>query len=403
MADGMIDIDVWTDAAERLQPDTIALRRAIHAEPEIGLDLPATTAKIKAALTGLPLVIREGKSTSGLMAILQGPTNGRTVLLRGDMDALPLNEDTGLDFRSQKNGAMHACGHDTHVAMLVGAAKALCAERERLAGTVMFMFQPGEEGYKGARFMIEDGLLDNPGPDAAFALHITPNLPTGVFASRHGALLASDDTLILKITGAGGHAAMPQDANDPVPIACEIVLALQTFITRKISVFAPAVLTIARIEAGHTTNVIPETVTLMGTLRTHNEHTRNLAIEGIRRVVEHVAAAHGAVGDANIIEGYPVTTNNGKIVDIAERATRDLFGDESWMTMPTPMMGAEDFSYVLNRTPGAMVMLGATPEGGDYRTCCSLHSNRMVLDESAMARGVALHCAMAQAMLVGEI
>jgi hippurate hydrolase len=399
----LIDAGVWIDAGERLQPQTIALRRAIHAEPEIGLDCPATVAKIKAALAGLPLELREGPSSGGLMAILPGPSNGRTVLLRGDMDALPLTEDTGLDFRSQTNGAMHACGHDTHVAMLAGAAKALCAERERLAGTVMFMFQPGEEGYKGAKFMLEDGLLDAPSPDAAFALHITPNLPSGVFASKEGALLASDDTLILKVTGAGGHAAMPHEACDPVPIACEIVLALQSFITRKISVFAPAVLSITRIDAGQTSNVIPETVTLIGTLRTHNEHTRGLAIEGIRRVVEHVAAAHGARGESDIREGYPVTSNNGRIVDLAEAAATTLFGESGWRRMPTPMMGAEDFSYVLNRFPGAMAFLGASPEGGDWRTCCSLHSNRMVLDEAVMARGVAMHCAMAQAMLTGEI
>jgi hippurate hydrolase len=398
----VIDRDVWTAASEALLPETIALRRAIHAEPEIGLDCPATTAKIKEALKGLPLELREGPSTSGLMAILKGPSNGRTVLLRGDMDALPLNEDTDLDFRSKTSGAMHACGHDTHVAMLVGAAKALCAERERLAGSVMFMFQPGEEGYKGAQFMIDDGLLDNPSPDAAFALHINPNIPSGIIAAKEGPLLASADTIIIKVRGAGGHAAMPYAANDPIPIACEIVLALQSFITRKISPFNPAILTIAHIEAGTTNNVIPEDVIMEGTLRTLSEATRETAHAGIARIVEHVAAAHGARGELTIRDGYPVTVNHGGVVDVTERTVRALFGDDAWMRLPTPVMGAEDFSYVLQRTPGAMAFLGATPEGGDYRTCCALHSNRVVLDEAAMARGIAVHCAMAQALLIGE-
>ena len=259
--------ETWIAAGEAALPDAVALRRAIHADPELGLDLPRTTAKVRAALAGLPLEIREGPSTTGLVAILRGPANGRTVLLRGDMDALPLTEDTGLDFTSANAGAMHACGHDTHVAMLVGAARALCERRDRLAGSVMFMFQPGEEGWHGARFMIEDGLLD-PLPDAAFALHISPNMPFGVFASRAGTLMASSDVIRIKVTGAGGHASMPHDAHDPIPVLCEIVTALQVMVTRRIPVFEQAVITIASIHAGTTNNVIPEVGRLLGTLRT---------------------------------------------------------------------------------------------------------------------------------------
>jgi hippurate hydrolase len=196
------DAETWAAAGEAGLSTAVELRRAIHAEPELGLDLPKTTAKVKAALAGLPLEIREGPSTTGVVAILRGPANGRTVLLRGDMDALPLTEDTGLSFSSQIQGAMHACGHDTHVAMLAGAARALCERRDRLAGTVMFMFQPGEEGWHGARHMIEDGLL-SPLPDAAFALHISPNMPRGVFAGRAGPLLAATDTLRVRVIGAG--------------------------------------------------------------------------------------------------------------------------------------------------------------------------------------------------------
>lgn len=396
------DAETWRSAGEAGLPAAIDLRRAIHAEPELGLDLPRTTAKVRDALAGLPLEIREGPSTSGLVAILRGPANGRTVLLRGDMDALPLTEDTGLPFASVNAGAMHACGHDTHVAMLAGAARALCDRRDRLAGTVMFMFQPGEEGWHGARFMLEDGLID-PLPDAAFALHISPNMPTGVFAGRTGALLAASDTIRIKVTGAGGHASMPHDALDPIPVLCEIVTALQTLVTRRISVFEPAVITIATIQAGTTNNVIPEDGRLLGTLRTLSERTRALAHDGIRRVAEGIAAAHGVRAQVDIDHGFPVTICDGRITDLAERTARALFGEGAWVTMNNPLMGAEDFSYVLQKAPGAMVFLGAAPEGGDYRTCCALHSNRMVLNEDVMARGIAMHCAMAEAALSGDL
>jgi hippurate hydrolase len=396
-----IDAAAWTAAGEAGLAEAIRLRRAIHAEPELGLDLPKTTAKVKAALEGLPLEIREGASTSGLVAILRGPANGRTVLLRGDMDALPLIEDTGLPFASETRGAMHACGHDTHVAMLAGAARALCQKRDRLSGSVMFMFQPGEEGHHGARFMIDDGLLD-PMPDAAFALHISPNMPSGAFAGRAGPLLASSDKIRIRVIGAGGHASMPHDAIDPIPVLCAIVTALQTLVTRRISVFDPAVITIAHIEAGTTDNVIPEDGRLWGTLRTLSEHTRAIAHEGIRSVAEHVALAHGARAEVLIEKGFPVTVCDGRVADLAERTARALYGEDGWVTMKNPMMGAEDFSYVLQKTPGAMAFLGAAPQGGDYRTCCALHSNRMVLDEDVMARGIAMHCAMAEAMLSAD-
>ncbi|MCF8503772.1 MAG: amidohydrolase [Caulobacter sp.] len=399
-----IDREGWTAAGDDLLHDAIELRRAIHMEPELGLHLPKTTEKVLKALEGLPLEIRQGPSTTGVLAILRGSANGRTVLLRGDMDALPLTEDTGLDFTSRTEGAMHACGHDTHVAMLAGAARALCAKKDQLAGTVMFMFQPGEEGWHGARFMLDDGLID-PLPDAAFALHISPNMPTGVFAGRHGPLLASSDSIRIKVIGAGGHASMPQDAIDPIPVACEIVTAMQTMITRTISVFDPAVITIAHIEGGTTYNIIPEFARMRGTLRTLSEHTREAAHEGIRKVAEGIAAAHGCQVEVEIERGFPVTVCSGREVDLAERVAKDLYGDSAWMTMKTPMMGAEDFAYVLQKVPGLMAFLGAAPTGvgGDYRSCCALHSNRMTLDEQVMARGIAMHCAYAEAVLSGAL
>jgi amidohydrolase len=390
----------WSAVGEAELPDVIELRRAIHADPEIGLHCPRTTEKIKAALKGLPLEIREGTSTTGFVAILRGGgDNGRTVLLRGDHDALPMQEETGLPFASQVQGAMHACGHDAHTAMLVGAARALSARKDSLPGTVVFMFQPGEEGYHGARYMMEDGLLDDPKPEAAFALHISPNAPAGAFVSKPGALLASADTLMATIRGRGGHGAMPHDCLDPVPVACEIVTALQTWIARQVPVSDPAVLTIAKIEAGTAHNIIPETVELLGTLRTLSETTRAKAQDAFKRIVEHVAAAHGAVGEPRIEQGYPVTVNDPRAVAMMRDAAIGFDAENGWMPMPAPMMGAEDFAYVLRDVPGAMSFIGVATEGSDPRTNPPLHNTKMMIEEEVMARGVAMHCAMATRFL----
>src|SRR5579864_5627792 len=228
----MTELHRFLDEARELLPEAVALRRRIHAKPELGLDLPLTTAAVLDGLSGLEVEVARGKSTSGLVVSLSGTKpgaqTGRTILLRGDMDALPMPEETGLDFASEIPGRMHACGHDSHTAMLVQAVHLLHRRRDELPGTVKFMFQPGEEGHAGARRMIEDGLLDaDPKPDAAFALHIFPNFKAGAIASRPGPLLAAVDTWTIRVKGQGGHASMPHLAVDPVPVACEIGLALQ--------------------------------------------------------------------------------------------------------------------------------------------------------------------------------
>ena len=384
--------------AQTLLPDLITLRRAIHQEPELGLHNPKTAEKIRAALAGLPLEWREGPSTSGLVATLRGGANGRTVLLRGDSDALPMQEDTGLPFASEIPGAMHACGHDSHVAMLVGAARLLAARRAELPGTVLFMFQPGEEGHHGARFMLEDGLLD-PLPDAAFALHIMPNAPHGLISGRAGPLMASADKIRITVNGRGGHASMPHDALDPVPIAAEIVLAILSWVTRNVSIADPAVVTIGEMKAGSTDNVIPETAMLYGTIRTLSTRQRTAVQAGLKRLAEGIADAHGASASVAFQQGFPVTVCDAAAVAFGERTVKDLLGEESWHTLPAPMMGAEDFSYVLEKLPGAMFFLGASHEGADWRGCCALHSNRMVLDEGVMARGAAVHAALADRFL----
>jgi len=404
----MEQVTDWTAAAEAGAAEVTALRRAIHAEPEIGIHCPRTTEKLKAALAGLPLEIREGPSTTGFVAVLRGPQNGRTVLLRGDMDALPLTEETGLPFASRTPGAMHACGHDSHVAMLAGAARALCDRRESLAGTVVFMFQPGEEGHHGARFMIEDGLLDGVSPDggrpdAAFALHISPNLPLGRVMAKAGPLMASTDTLRCTIRGAGGHAAMPHDCLDPIPVACEVVTALQTLVARRVAVTDPCVLSITKIEAGFAHNIVPDSVELLGTLRTLSEETRELARAGFERIATNVAAAHGCTAEVSIERGYPVTVNDAGATELVRACATTLGGEQGWHEMPAPMMGAEDFSYVLKDLPGAMAFIGAAAPDSDPATNPPLHNTRMTIDEDVMARGVAMHCLVAERFLEGGL
>ena len=381
-------------AAREVQPEVVDLRRRIHAEPELGLELPATREKVLASLDGLPLDIVLHEKTSGIAATLRGGRPGSKVLLRGDMDALPMSEDTDLPFRSTKQGVMHACGHDAHTAMLAGAARLLAERRDSLAGEVVFMFQPGEEGFAGARTMIEEGVLE--GCEAAFALHITPLLPPGSIGTRAGAMMASADFFHLAVKGRGGHASMPHDCVDPIPVACEIVQALQSFVTRRIPATDPAVLTITQIHAGTTGNVIPEEVTLQGTLRALSEGSREMAQAGICQVAEHVARAHGTEASVEILQGYPVTSNDGR----AARMMLDVAGELTngrAIEMPQPIMGAEDFSYVLNQIPGAMGFLGVRPEGDGPPAPC--HSNRMLLDEAGMVYGTAFHAAVALRML----
>jgi amidohydrolase len=381
------------DEARRLLDETVDLRRRIHRHPEIGLTLPRTQQVVLEALAPLGLDVRTGSRTTSVVATLDGARPGPTMLLRADMDALPLQEDTGLPFASEVAGAMHACGHDTHVAMLVGAARMLAARRGTLAGRVVFMFQPGEEGYHGARVMIEEGLLEGDcRPDAAFGLHVGARHPAGVIATRAGAMLASGDTFQITVRGDGGHASAPHDCLDPIPVACEIVQAFQTLVTRRVNAFDPAVLTVAKIEAGTTRNIIPETASLLGTIRTVSEKTRKNVLNGVTRVAEGIAAAHGATAEVKLIPGYPVTVNDDAFANRVMRVATDLLGPERVQPMATPIMGSEDFSYVLQRVTGAFAFLGTRPAEGPAPPN---HSNRMRVNESALPVGVAMHVAVA--------
>ncbi|MGK2948513.1 MAG: M20 metallopeptidase family protein [Acidimicrobiales bacterium] len=392
--DGVVD-----DAAAQLE-GAVDLRRRIHQHPELGNDLPSTQATILEALDGLPLTITTGTTTSSVVAVLDGAEPGPTVLLRGDMDALPMPEDTDLDFKSTVDGAMHACGHDAHVAMLAGAAKLLAARRGALAGRVAFMFQPGEEGHHGARFMLEDGLLATASAGAqpvsmAFAIHQSPTIPSGMIASRGQALLASADEVQITVRGRGGHASMPHHACDPIPVACEIVTALQAMVTRRVDVFDPAVVTVAKLRAGTTTNVIPETATLWGTIRTVSEGTRRAVMADIERLADGICSAHGAAAEVTFTHGYPVTVNHDDAAAFALGTAAQLLGPGASLEMPTPVMGAEDWSYVLQEVNGAMAFLGTRPKGLAPHDVAPNHSNKMVIDEDAMAAGIAVYSGVA--------
>ncbi|MGY9073600.1 MAG: M20 metallopeptidase family protein [Acidimicrobiales bacterium] len=379
-----------------LTPLLVDLRRELHRHPELGLNLPKTQAAVLDRLAGLGLDITTGASTTSITADLRnGP--GPTILLRGDMDALPMPEDTGLDFASEVEGAMHACGHDAHTSMLVGAAHHLAARRDEFSGTIRFMFQPGEEGFAGATFMIDEGVLE--GVDAAFALHITPNAPAGWIATRGGALMASADTFKIVVRGRGGHASMPYLALDPVPVAAEMVTAFQTMITRSINAFDPAVLTVAKITAGTTTNVIPEIAVIEGTFRTVSEATRSEVMAGIQRVADGVAAAHDAVAEVAIDVGYPVTINHAGFVRLVSEVVPLALPDGAYIETPNPVMGAEDFSYVLQQVPGAMAFLGVCPPDTNFNEASACHSNKMLLHEPAMNSGVAVLAEVAIAYL----
>jgi amidohydrolase len=382
------------DGAKALLPDAIALRRRIHRHPEVGLHLPRTQEAVLESLDGLGYEIRTGERCSSVVATLDGALDGPTVLLRADMDALPMPEDTGLEFASEVEGAMHACGHDAHTAMLAMAARLVAAHRDEVRGRVLLMFQPGEEGHFGAPAMIEEGLLDGDRPpSAAFAIHQTTAERSGHVASRPGPLAASADTLRIEVHGRGGHASAPHMALDPVPVAFEVGLALQTMVTRRISVFDPAVVTIAHVDAGTTDNVIPERATMLGTIRALSASTRDEVHASVVRIAEHVAAAHGMAAVVTIEPGYPPTVNDEAMATSALAVARGLFGAERVREMRAPIMGAEDFSYVLQRVPGAMLRLGTAPPG--IERPAPNHSNRMVLHEPAMASGIALDAALA--------
>ncbi len=378
-------------AADDLQDDLVRLRRDLHREPELGLELPRTQEKVLAALDGLPLELTAGVALSSVTGVLRGSSPGPTVLLRGDMDALPLTERPGLSYASASAGRMHACGHDLHTTMLVGAARLLAGAE--FAGSVVFMFQPGEEGFAGAKHMIDEGVLDASGerPVAAYGLHVaSAALRGGVFTTRRGTLMAAADELHVTVTGAGGHGSQPHLAKDPIPAACEMVTALQTFVTRSFDAFDPVVLTVGSFHAGTKANIIPAEARFDLTIRSfsHDAHARVLS--GVDDVLNGIARAHGVSVGVHVEMDYPVTVNDDTEAEFAAETIGELYGPERFAWAPNPMTTAEDFSYVLEDVPGAFVFLGACPPDRDPATAPFNHAPDAEFDDAVLADGAAL-------------
>jgi hippurate hydrolase len=366
----------------------IALRREIHKEPELGFDTEKTAEKVLNALDGLPLEIQTGVAENGVVATLKGEGDGPTVALRADMDALPIHEETDLPFASVTDGKMHACGHDGHTSMLVGAARALCQDhlRERLNGTVKFVFQPAEEGQAGGRVMVEEGVAEGVG--SIFALHLWPGLPFGVVATKEGPIMAAADAFEMTIRGSGGHGAMPHLTADAIVIAAQIVTALQTIVSREVNPVEPAVLTVGEIGAGSAFNIIPETARLGGTVRTFDSDLRERIPERIKELARGVAK--GMRGDAELDYrfSYPVTSNDADASKLALGVAGELFGEERAVELTHPSMGAEDFAFFLEKVPGAFIWLGVGDVSG-------LHTPKFSFDEEILPQGAALLTALA--------
>ena len=388
------------DADRALASDLVELRRRLHRTPEIGLHLPDTRAAVLSALDGLGLETSTSAALSSVVAVLRGgrrpERHAPVVLLRGDMDALPVTEESGEPF-SAGGDRMHACGHDLHTAGLVGAARLLAERRAELAGDVILMFQPGEEGWDGAALMIAEGVLQaaGPPPRAAYGVHVVSNmLPRGVFATRPGPLMAASSGLFVTVHGRGGHASRPHAAADPIVAAAEMVTALQTMVTRQFDVFDPVVLTVGTFHAGTRRNIIPPSATFEATVRTFT----TAALERVRaatvRACEGVAAAHALSAEVRFEGEYPVTRNDPDRAGLALQVVAEVFGAERAISLEHPMMGSEDFSRVLAEVPGAFVFLGACV-GDDPATAPSNHSPLARFDDSVVIDAATFLAAMA--------
>ncbi|GIM90839.1 M20 metallopeptidase family protein [Paractinoplanes toevensis] len=355
------------------------LRHLLHSHAEVGLDLPETQAILLDALAGLGLDIRLGAGLSSVTAVLRGGRPGPVVLLRADMDALPLTEETGLPIAADRP-AMHACGHDMHMTGLVGAARLLAERRDELPGSVVFMFQPGEEGAGGARIMLEEGVLDAAGerPVAAYALHVDSKLAAGVRRTRPESIMAGSNILDLRVNGAGGHAALPHTGVDPVPVAAEIVLAIQSFVTRRVPAHDPAIVSVTRLQTNsQARNVMPSTVEIDVNVRTLSRETLALVRDDLTAMLAAIGAAHGCTVDAEFVEAYPVTYN-----DPAEtEAVIELLGADR---LPASGMASEDFAYVLDQVPGTLLFVGACPPGVDPATGPAMHSAAVAFDDGVL-------------------
>ncbi len=386
---------MWKDCND-LQPRLVTWRRDLHRIPEVGHDLPRTQAYLRALLEEWGIGYTLSQKDSSLWGEIRGGKPGKTVLLRADMDALPLQEETGLPFASQIPGCMHACGHDAHTAMLLGAVQVLNARREELSGNVRFIFQAAEEPVAGARLAVEQGVCD--GVDAAFGCHIGnlpgAHIPSGTFTVAPGCVMASADCFFLTVRGKGCHGSSPEKGVDPVTIASHIVINLQEILAREIPAAQAISLTVGRITGGTVYNIIPETVEIDGTLRALDPATREFVLARIEQIAHSTAALFRGECDVRIRRATDAVINDPALTGFAQETARKVAGDAFVQTAMTPNMGSEDFSQYQAKVPGVFYFLSSANEAKG--TCIPHHNPRFDVDEDVLSRGSALLCALAQ-------
>lgn len=374
------------EAAEEIAPGVVADRRSIHQQPELAYEETRTSALVAARLRELGLDVRTGVGGTGVVGLLRGANSGRTVLLRADMDALPIQEENDVSYVSQTPGVMHACGHDAHTAILLGVARVLSERRDSFAGAIKFMFQPAEEGGAGALRMIEDHVLDDPPVDAAFALHVDAERRVGQFTVRPGPSNASSDRFTIVVRGKGGHAASPHRTIDPIVVGAQIVVALQTLVSREVSPIEPAVLTVGSLTGGTAFNVIPDRAIIRGTVRAYREDVRAHLQQRIGELSQGIALGMRASAELEYRIGYPVLRNDPDKVALVRDALTSLLGPDA-VGDRSPSMGAEDFSFVLRKVPGAFMYLGVRDRS--WKSPRPVHTATFDLNEDALPIGVA--------------
>jgi amidohydrolase len=373
------------------------IRRELHQIPEFGLQLPKTLARVLESIHGLGEITLSKTITSAVLYI-KGGQPGPTVLLRADMDALAVVEDTGLEFAST-NGFMHACGHDLHMAIGIGAAHLIATHKDELKGDVIIWFQPGEEGHGGADVMLEEDmhLVSGQMPIAAYGIHVFSTYPKGMFGSKAGALMAAAGGMTVTFKGAGGHGSMPWLSKDPISPMTEAISALQVMVNKRFSAFDPVVINVGWVKAGddHTENVIPETASFGATIRTFSVENTEKVKRYSTELLEAIAAAHGVEVEINFLPSTKVLMNDAASIDRVEHVIEQAFGPGRYWTMPEPIAGGEDFASVVDLMPGAFVFMGACPDGIDPSTASTNHSNKALFDDSVLADGAALLASLA--------
>jgi amidohydrolase/hippurate hydrolase len=373
--------------SHEIETEIIKIRRHLHQYPELSLEEFKTTEYLEDELNKIPgiSISREGLKT-GIIAVIKGKNEGKTIALRADMDALPIKENTNLNFASKNDGIMHACGHDIHTAILLGTAKILSQFKDQIDGTIKFFFQPAEEKLAGAKSIIKAGGLENPEVDAIIGVHTWPNLPGGTIGIKKGSFMASADEIKIKIRGKGGHAAHPEDCIDPIIIAAHILTKIQTIVSRETSPLDPLVITFGTINAGTASNIIPDEVIMTGTVRTVNHETHDKIFSKLERIVVHTAISMGGAAELEVNIGTPPLIADEKIVDLIDESAASVIGKANVKYLREPSMGGEDFAFYLEKIPGALIRVGTS--NNNQKSKISLHNASIIFDEKAIITGI---------------